>query len=101
MSEIDKETVIALAQLARIELKPEEVATLTKNLAAILAYVEELKAVNTDGLPEISQVTGLKNIVREDIPMPIAPDIHERLLKAFPKNENGYLKVKAVFDNEE
>lgn len=101
MAEITEETVKHLAELARIELKPEEVGVLAKNLATILDYVEALKAVNTDGLPEVSQVTGLKNILREDTPKPIDADIYERLIKAMPETEKGYLKVKAVFEDTE
>ncbi len=94
---IDSETVKKLAQLARIEITSEELPTLTRDLQKILDYVEELKAVNTDGLPEVAQVTGLKNITRID---ELAPSQATRseLLKAAPTTENGYVKVKAVFE---
>lgn len=100
MAEITEETVKHLAELARIELKPEEVETLTKNLATILDYVEALKAVNTDGLPEVSQVTGLKNILREDVPVNqlISESVSQDLIKDAPFRENGYVKVRAIFE---
>ena len=98
---ITEEIVKNLAALARIELKPEEVGGLAKDLSKILDYVEALKAVNTDGLPEISQVTGLKNILREDVPVNqlVGESVDQVLIRAFPEKEGDYLKVKAVFED--
>lgn len=104
MTTIDKETVKHLAELARIAVTEAELEVLTKNLATILDYVDELKAVNTDGLPEIAQVTGLKNVLREDVARADLPaaagdsEVYKKLLDAFPGKENNYLKVKAIFE---
>ncbi len=94
---ITEETVKHLAELARIELKPEEVTSLQKDLVKILDYVEELKAVKTDGLPEVSQVTGLKNIARSDEAGAADADLPGKILEAAPASENGFVKVKAIF----
>ena len=93
---ITKETIQHLAKLARIEISPEREGQLTKDVSKILDYVEELKNVNTDGLPEIAQVTGLKNAFRPDevTPMQATP---AELIATAPASENGYVKVKAVF----
>lgn len=93
---ITKETIQHLAKLARIELSPEREEQLVKDVSKVLDYVEELKAVDTDGLPEISQVTGLKNALRDDVPAPNANP--EELIKSAPASENGYVKVKAIFE---
>jgi aspartyl-tRNA(Asn)/glutamyl-tRNA(Gln) amidotransferase subunit C len=96
---ITKETIQNLAKLARIELTPEREDQLTKDVSKILDYVEELKAVNTDGLPEISQVTGLKNALREDVPAHqlVGEAVNQRLVDSAPASEDGYVKVKAIF----
>ena len=94
---ITENDVKHLAELARIDIAPEELPILTKDLQKILDYVEELKAVNTDGLPEVAQVTGLKNITRVDQATPSQATPNE-LLKGAPATENGYVKVKAVFE---
>ena len=57
---------VRLSQLARIALTDAEVEKFRKDLSTVLDYVEELKTVNVDGLEEISQVTGLVNVQRED-----------------------------------
>lgn len=93
---IDKETIKNLAKLARIEISPEREEQLAGDVAKILDYVEELKNVNTDGLPEIAQVTGLKNALRGDEPN-INP-LPKELIDCAPASENGYVKVKAIFE---
>ena len=93
---IDKETIKHLAALARIEISPEREEQLAGDVSKILDYVEVLKQVNTDGLPEVAQVTGLKNAFRPDEPA-AQTSTPEELLSCAPASENGYVKVKAIF----
>lgn len=105
---ITKETIQHLAKLARIELTPEREEQLASDVSKILAYVDDLKNVNTDDLPEVSQVTGLKNALREDLPAEaLAKEgstaekilaTPEEILKTAPATENGFVKVKAIFE---
>lgn len=97
MAGIDENEVKHLAQLARIKLSDEEVPQLQKDLSKILEYVDALKQVNTDGLPEIAQVTGIKNSLRADEPVPASMEEREAILKNAPATEGGYFKVKEVF----
>jgi aspartyl-tRNA(Asn)/glutamyl-tRNA(Gln) amidotransferase subunit C len=97
MSGIDENEVKHLAQLARIQLSDEEVPQLQKDLSRILEYVDALKQVNTDGLPEIAQVTGIKNSLRADEPTPASEEERQAILKNAPATEGGYFKVKEVF----
>jgi len=57
--------------------------------------------VNTDGLPEVTQVTGLKNVLRSDdeVCEICSEQNRDELLKAAPKIERGYLQVKGVFED--
>lgn len=86
-----------LADLARIKLSDEEVPQLQSDLSKILEYVDALKQVNTDGLPEIAQVTGIKNGLRADEPTQVSPEEREAILKNAPATEGDYFKVKEVF----
>jgi aspartyl-tRNA(Asn)/glutamyl-tRNA(Gln) amidotransferase subunit C len=97
-SMITKEDIKHLAKLARIEISPEREDQLVKDVSRILAYVEDLKQVNTDGLPEIAQVTGLKNALREDIETSSSQADAQALINSAPAQENGYVKVKAIFE---
>lgn len=95
---ISKETIQHLAKLARIELTPEREEQLTQDVSKILDYVDALKSVPTDGLPEIAQVTGLKNALREDEPRATTQATPEEILQTAPATEGGFVKVKAIFE---
>lgn len=65
---LTKEQVQHIARLARLKLTPEEEERYAAQLTDILTYVEVLKELDTKGVPETSQVTGLSNVTREDEP---------------------------------
>ena len=95
---IDKETVLHIAQLARLSLTEEEVAEYTEDLSVIFDYIEQLNEVNTDGVEETTQVTGLDNIVREDTIELADDEMISDLQSAFPNKKGSYLASKAVFE---
>ncbi len=93
---IDRSTTEHLARLAALELTPEEQERLPKELQTILGFVEQLKEVDTDGVPETSQVTGLQHVMRPDAVTHDAP--REDMLATMPEvDAQGYLRVHAVF----
>lgn len=47
---VDEQTVRKIARLARIKLADEDIAPLTKDLSAILTFVEQLSEVDTEGV---------------------------------------------------
>jgi aspartyl-tRNA(Asn)/glutamyl-tRNA(Gln) amidotransferase subunit C len=88
------EEVKKIALLARIELREDELEKFQIGLSKVLEYVEDLNKVNVKGLEEVSQVTGLVNVQREDIP--VVSDIHEGIFSQAPEMKDGYFKVKAI-----
>ena len=66
MAAISKQDILKLAQLARLTLDESEVDTYIGELNEILTYVEMLKAFDDSGLAPTNQVTGLKNVFRDD-----------------------------------
>lgn len=91
---LQRDDVKKLATLARIELREDELDKFQQQLGTILTYVEELKAVNTDGLVEVSQVTGLENVMREDAAVVSAN--RDEILAEAPEIKDGFYKVKAI-----
>ncbi len=91
---LTREEVIKIAQLSRIALTEAEVEKFQKDLSTVLDYVEELKLVNVEGLEEVTQVTGLVNVQRED-KVEIS-EIVEDIYKNAPEMKDGYYKVKAI-----
>lgn len=91
---LTKEEVLKLALLSRIQLTDAEVEKFQKELSTILDYVEELKQLDASGLEEVSQVTGLVNVQRDD--KAIEAENHEKIFSQAPEMKDGYYKVKAI-----
>jgi aspartyl/glutamyl-tRNA(Asn/Gln) amidotransferase C subunit len=87
---LTKEQVEKLAELCRLKLSPEELERMTTQMGDILEYVAMLSELDTDGVPETSQVTGLSNVQREDrVENELCEDPTELLATSqLPKQEN-------------
>ena len=83
-----------IAGLARLKLSEAEKIQYSQELSAILDYVEKMQAVDTTGVEETSQVTGLTNIMRED--KIIESNISDELVSSAPEAGNGYIKVPKI-----
>ncbi len=88
------EEVKKIALLARIELTEAEVEKFRKDLSTVLDYVDELKKVNVEGLEEVSQVTGLVNVQRDD--KPVVASNREEIFSQAPEMKDGFYKVKSI-----
>lgn len=95
MTELTREDVLKLARLARLQLTDDEVETYRKELSSVLDYVAQLDAVDVKGLTPTTQVTGLKNVTREDqvVDYGVSP---EELLRLAPKTQDNHIKVKRM-----
>ncbi|MBI5530310.1 MAG: Asp-tRNA(Asn)/Glu-tRNA(Gln) amidotransferase subunit GatC [Candidatus Doudnabacteria bacterium] len=91
---LSREEVLKLAKMARIALSDAEVEKFQKNLDAVLGYVDDLKQVDTSGLEEVSQVTGLINVQRDD--KVVVEENREDIFSQAPEMKDGYFKVKAI-----
>jgi aspartyl-tRNA(Asn)/glutamyl-tRNA(Gln) amidotransferase subunit C len=65
---IDRDTVVHVARLARLDLKPEEVERLTGELGAILAAVSTVSELDLSGVPPTSHPLDLVNVWSDDEP---------------------------------
>jgi aspartyl-tRNA(Asn)/glutamyl-tRNA(Gln) amidotransferase subunit C len=92
MAELTREDVLKLAQLARLSLTDDEVEEFRGELSAILAYVQQLQGVDVSGLKPTTQVSGLTNVMREDILQDYGID-REDLLRNVPHVEDEMIKV--------
>jgi aspartyl/glutamyl-tRNA(Asn/Gln) amidotransferase C subunit len=59
-----------------------------------LDWTEKLEEADTEGVKEISHITGLKNVSREDKAREF--ENKDGIKKLFPEEKNGYDKVKSV-----
>jgi len=64
---VDSATVRRIAHLARIAVEDAEVERLGHELNAILAFVEELRAVDVEGVEPLTSVSPMQMKKRADI----------------------------------
>ena len=64
---IDAATVRKVAKLARISEAEERLAPLAAELNAIMAWIEQLGEVDTDGVEPMASAVDLKLPMREDV----------------------------------
>lgn len=95
---LTREEVLHIAKLARLELKEEEVEKFRTQLSEILEYVGQLSKVDTTGIEPISQITGLQNVVRDDLVRGCDSDTRDAVLAQFPKRKGDLLETLGVFE---
>ncbi|MEJ2032692.1 MAG: Asp-tRNA(Asn)/Glu-tRNA(Gln) amidotransferase subunit GatC [Deltaproteobacteria bacterium] len=64
--QITPEEVTYVAGLARLELDPEEVAAMAKQLDRILGYVAKLNELDTSGIEPTTHALSIRNAFRRD-----------------------------------
>lgn len=64
--------VTRIAELARLELTPDELDLFTRQLGDILGYVEQIRGLDTSGVEATSHVS-LQAVERADEPVPSLP----------------------------
>jgi aspartyl-tRNA(Asn)/glutamyl-tRNA(Gln) amidotransferase subunit C len=63
---LTRDEVLHVADLARLSLVPEEIEVVTRQLNDILAYVEKLQELDTEGVEPLAHVIPVFNVLRED-----------------------------------
>ena len=93
---MDKQKVLDLAKLARIEISDDEAESLSNEFDAILSYVGEIKNIKVLPLVSDSQGKTLRNIMREDSNPHESGIYTEKILAQAPAREGDYIKVKKI-----
>ncbi len=98
---ISKEEIEKLAELSRIELREGEVEALQKDISSILDYVGQISALEGNVATDVPLN---HNVMREDVPYTSTSPLltsREALVKAFPRQENGYNVVRKIIQKDE
>ena len=93
---MDKATVANVARLARIKLNEEELDLYTNELSGILDWIEQLQAVNTDGVEPMSSV--VERLLPERGDVVTDGNIQEDVLANAPEAAHGYYVVPKVVE---
>jgi aspartyl-tRNA(Asn)/glutamyl-tRNA(Gln) amidotransferase subunit C len=70
---IEREDVLAVARLARLELSEEELEPMARELAAVLDHIAKIGELDLDGVPPTSHVADVTGALRPDEPVPSFP----------------------------
>jgi aspartyl-tRNA(Asn)/glutamyl-tRNA(Gln) amidotransferase subunit C len=92
---ISKEEVKHIAELARIGVSEKDVEKFSRDLSAVLDWIEELKKADIEGISEVSHISGMENSVREDKVEKFLEA--EKIIELFPEKKERYDKVKSIF----
>ena len=88
---IDREQVLHVARLARLELTDSELERMSGELSGILDHVERMNELDLEGVEPTSHVVALENVLRADEPRPSLP--RERVLESAPDPAQGAFRV--------
>ena len=88
---IDREQVLHVARLARLELSEEELERMSGELSGILDHVDRIAALDLDDVEPTTHVVALSNVLRADEPEPSLP--RERALENAPDPSGGAFRV--------
>lgn len=87
-----------VAKLANLALSDSQIKKFEKQLSSVLDHINKLQQVNTEKVEETSQITGLENVVREDVASLERILSQEEVLSGTKSSQNGFFKVKGVLN---
>jgi len=93
---MNKDEVLKLAKLARIDMTDGEAEKLSHEFEAILGYVADVKKAVSSEVELKKGDLPLRNVMREDAEPHETGIYTEKLLAETPKSKDGYVVVKKI-----
>ena len=93
---VDKSTVAHIAKLARIRIPAERQEALAGELSGILAWVEQLGELDTQGIAPMTSVVEVRPAQRQDTVSD--GDCRDRVIANAPETEHGFFTVPKVIE---
>jgi aspartyl-tRNA(Asn)/glutamyl-tRNA(Gln) amidotransferase subunit C len=94
---ISREDVEHVARLSRLALSEAEVERMREQLSGILAYIDQLRAVDTAGVEPTSHAVPLVNVMRDDDTRPCLPQ--DAALANAPDRSGGFFRVPRIIED--
>jgi aspartyl-tRNA(Asn)/glutamyl-tRNA(Gln) amidotransferase subunit C len=99
-AKVTVDDVQRVAELAHLELKPEETPAMLRDLNAILDYVAELNELDMSGVAPLAQVSELGDaadgVLRDDQPVPSLD--RAAVMAQAPETDGAFFKVPKVIE---
>jgi aspartyl-tRNA(Asn)/glutamyl-tRNA(Gln) amidotransferase subunit C len=87
---IDRDEVLHVARLARLQLSEEEVEPMAQELSAVLDHIAKIGELDLEDVPPTSHVVELTSALRADEPRPSLPR-EVALAQAPAVDQDGFL----------
>ena len=84
---LEREQVVHVARLARLELDEAELARMAGELSAVLEHVDRIRELDLDGVEPTSHAVDLAGVMRADEPEPCLT--REQALASAPEPVDG------------
>ena len=94
---IERTDVEHVARLARLALTDVEIERMREQLNGILAYIEKLNALDTEGVDPTSHAVPLVNVMRDDAPGPCLP--RDEALANAPDRAGDFFRVPRIIED--
>jgi aspartyl-tRNA(Asn)/glutamyl-tRNA(Gln) amidotransferase subunit C len=90
---VPKKVIQHIAGLAKLDINEQTSQSFSVQVGSVLEYVDILRELNTENVPPTNQVTGIKNVCREDIIREYPLEKREKLFREAPQVKDGYIVV--------
>jgi aspartyl-tRNA(Asn)/glutamyl-tRNA(Gln) amidotransferase subunit C len=91
---INKEDIIKLADLAKLQLSDVQIEEMESDMEKMLGFVEKLKELDVEGLEPLRYMTSNENVLRDDVMEHTITK--EDALRNAPQKDSDYIKVPKV-----
>jgi aspartyl-tRNA(Asn)/glutamyl-tRNA(Gln) amidotransferase subunit C len=93
---LDQETLDKIAHLARLEINERDRDKMLADMNNMVAFVEKLKEVDTQGVEPLTTMTHEVNAMRDDVVRELL--IKEEALQLAPKHDADFFRVPKVLE---
>jgi aspartyl-tRNA(Asn)/glutamyl-tRNA(Gln) amidotransferase subunit C len=94
---LTKDEILKIGELAHLQLSDDEIEKFREQLSSVLDYVGKLSKLDLRDIEPAAHITGVTNVLRDDVVRTTEPEIRKSLLDAAPAREGDLIKVKPVF----
>lgn len=94
--QITKSDIEHVAKLARLNLTEDEKEKYTKEMGAIIGFVDKLNELDTTGIQPTAHILPIQNVFREDDVKPSFD--REKLFQNAPQKKDGCILVPKVVE---
>jgi aspartyl-tRNA(Asn)/glutamyl-tRNA(Gln) amidotransferase subunit C len=99
---ITRQDIEKVAELARLDLTPEEAAAFTSQMGSILTYIEKLNELDTTGVEPVSHARSNLSEAEHTRPDIVGPCLGQKLAtENAPDPQAGYFGVPRVIGGDQ